>query len=134
MPTQIPIVYASPITAQASAAITAGADSAGILTTITNTQAGNGKGCFAYKCFVNVTVAPSGGAAIARVKYAGASTGTPAKFDSGSIGVSIPNGGTGEFEIGDMINPAPVSQVKLAAENYGFTGSLIVVPMLPESQ
>jgi hypothetical protein len=83
---------------------------------------------------VDVTTAPSGGDAIARIKYAGASTGTPAKFDDGSIGVTIPDGETGEFEIGDIINPAPVCRVKLAAEDYGFTGSLIVSPMLPESQ
>jgi hypothetical protein len=134
MASKLPIIYEASITAQASAAITAGADSAGALTTIDNSKTGNGGGCYAYKCFVNVTVAPSGGAAVARVKYAGISTGTPTKFDSGSIGVEIPNGATGEFEIGDMISPAQYSQIKLAAEDYGFTGSLIAVPMMPEGQ
>jgi hypothetical protein len=134
MPNLIPTTYKTAITAQASAAITAGSDSAGSLTTIDNSKTGNGGGCFGYKCFVNVTVAPSGGAAIARVKYAGISTGTPTKFGAGSLAVSIPDGVTGEFEAGDIYSPAPLSQVKLAAVNYGFTASLNVVPMLPEVQ
>ena len=134
MANKIPIISESAITAQASAAITADTDSAGALTTITNSLAGNGKGCHGYKCFVNVTVAPSGGDAIARLKYAGKSSGTPDKFDSGSLGVTIPDGETGEFELGDIHDPAPVSQVKLAAEDYGFTASLIAVPILPEAQ
>jgi len=125
------IVYKDPITAQASAAIIAGSDSAGALTTINNDPAQNGGGCFAYKCFVNVTVAPSGGAAVARVKYAGISAGNPEKFDNGSICVEIPDGETGEFDIGDIYTPAELSQVKLVAEDYGFTASLVVVPMVP---
>ena len=134
MAIKIPIIYESAITAQASAAITAGTDSAGALTTIDNSKTGNGAGCHAYKCFVNVTVAPSGGAATARLKYSGKSSGTPDKFDTGSLSIKIPNGETGEFEMGDIIEPAPVSRCMLAAEDYGFTASLIVVPILPEAQ
>lgn len=134
MPTEIQTKYESSITAQASAAITADADSGGSLTTIDNSSSGNGSGCYAYKCFAVVTTAPSGGDAIARIKYAGIDTGTPTKFDNGSIGVTIPDGETGTFEIGDIYSPAKYSQVKLAAEDYGFTASLTVVPMLPESQ
>lgn len=134
MPNKVPQIYESSITAQASSAITAGADSAGTLTTIDNSKTGNGGGCHAYKCFVSVTVGPVGGDAIARLKYAGKSSGTPDKFDDGSLNVKIPSGETGEFELGDIINPAAVSRCKLAAEDYGFTASLIVVPILPEVQ
>lgn len=134
MANKIPIIYEASITAQASAAITADTDSGGTLTTIDNSKTGNGKGCHGYKCFVNVTVGPSGGAAIARLKYAGRSSGTPDKFDSGSLSVEIPAAATGEFELGDIYDPAPVSRCKLAAEDYGFTASLIVVPILPEAQ
>lgn len=133
MSNKIPIIYESSITAQASAAITADADSAGTLTTITNSLTGNGKGCHEYQCFVNVTVAPSGDAT-AVLKYAGASSGSTFKFDDGSLTVTIPNGETGEWFLGSIFSPAPVSQCKLAAEDYGFTASLIVVPVLPEAQ
>jgi hypothetical protein len=133
MATEIPIKYETGVTAQASAAITADTDSTGSCTTIDNSTSGNGSGCHGYKCFAVVTVAPSGDA-VARVKYAGIDTGTPTKFDSGSIGVEIPSGETGTFEIGDIYSPAKYSQVKLAAEDYGFTASLLVVPMLPEAQ
>lgn len=134
MTNKISILYESDITAQTSAAITEPNDSGGALTTIDNTIGQNGNGCHAYKCFVVVTVAPSGGDAIARLKYAGINSGTPTEFDNGSIGVTIPDGETGTFEIGDIITPAKFSQVKLAAEEYDFTASLVVTPMLPEVQ
>ena len=132
MPNKIPQIYKASIVAQTSALIFAGADSSGLLTTVNNSKTGNGGGCHAYKCFVNVTVGPVGGDAVARLKYAGGSSGAADKFDSGSLFVKIPAGETGEFELGDIINPAPVSRCMLAAEDYGFTGSLIVVPILPE--
>lgn len=134
MANKIPQIYETSVTVQASAAISAGTDSTGTLTTIDNSKTGNGGGCHLYKCFVSVTVAPSGGDATARLKYAGKSSGTPDKFDSGSLSVEIPDGETGEFELGDIINPAPVSRCKLAVEDYEFTGSLVVVPILPEIQ
>lgn len=134
MANEIQTKYESSITAQASDIIAAGDPSDATLTTIDNSSSGNGSGCSAYKCFAVVTTAPSGGDAVARVQYAGIDTGTPSKFDSGSIGVTIPDGETGTFEIGDIYNPAQYSRVRLAAEDYGFTASLIVVPMLPEAQ
>ena len=133
MTTQIPIVYGTTITAQASAAITAGTVSTGALTTIDNSKTGNGGGCHLYKCIARVTAAPSG-AAVCRLYYSGAESGTPTNFDSGSLSVSIPSGATGDIPIGDIIIPDQVSRVKIAAENYGFTASLIVVPILPEAQ
>lgn len=132
----IPFVYRSPITAQASAAITTGADSAGAITTIDNTipATSNGRGCNFYTCFVDVTVAPSGGDATARIKSAGRASSGTFKFDNGSLSVNIPDGETGQFRAGIMVADSPYSQAKLAAEDFGFTGSLIVVPVLPEGQ
>lgn len=134
MSNKIPLIFESSITAQASAAITSNTDSTGALTTIDNSLTGNGKGCQLFTCFVNVTVAPSGGDAVALVKYAGVSSGTSFKFDTGSLSVSIPDGETGEWEVGPMMTTAPLSRVKLAAEGYGFTASLIVIPILPQAQ
>lgn len=134
MANKIQFIYESAITAQESAAITADTDSTGALTTIDNSKTGNGAGCHIYKCFISVTSAPSGGDALARLKYAGKSSGTPDKFDDGSLSVKIPDGATGEFELGSVYNPAQFSRCKLAAVDYGFTASLIVVPMLPEAQ
>lgn len=134
MATQIPIVYGTTITAQASAAITADTVSTGALTTIDNSKTGNGGGCHLYKCIARVTVGPSGGAAVCRLYYAGAESGTPANFDSWSLSANIPSGGTGDFPLGDIIIPDEVSRVKIGAEDYGFTASLIVVPVLPEAQ
>lgn len=133
MPNKIPQIYEAQIEAQASAAITVDTDSTGALITIDNSISGDGKGCQKYKCFANVSSAPTGDA-VARVKYAGAITGTPDNFDEGTIGAKIPSGQTGVFEIGDIRDPAPVSRCKLAAEAYGFTASLIVIPILPEVQ
>lgn len=134
MATQIPIIYGTTITAQASAAITAGTVSTGELTTIDNSKTGNGGGCHLYKCIARVTVGPSAGAAVCRLYYSGAESGTPTNFDSGSLSVNIPAGATGDIPIGDIIIPSNVSRVKIASENYGFTASLIVVPILPEAQ
>lgn len=133
MTTKMPIIYESEITAQASAAITADTDSGGSLTMITNTTAGNGGGCHLYQCFVNVTAAPSGDA-VCRLYYASSPSGTPDQYDSGSLSVSIPSGETGTFDLGCIISPAKYSYCKIAAEDYGFTASLIVVPVLPEAQ
>ena len=134
MANEIQLKYGSAITAQASAAITANAMSGGILTTIVNTPAGNGGGCQAYQVFVNVTSAPST-EATARLYYAGAySDATPDNFDKGSLSVAIPVSATGEFSMGIIYNPDKYSYCKLSAEDYGFTASLTVVPILPEIQ
>lgn len=133
MATRIPIIYKNEITAQASASITAGTISTGTLTTITNTITGNGGGCHAYQVFVYVSSAPSGNA-IARIYYAGKQNAAPTNFDSGSLSVSIPQGTTGTVEVGIIYAPALYSQVKVGAKDYGFTASLIVVPILPEAQ
>lgn len=133
MATQIPIIYKSDITAQASTSITAGTISTGTLTTIINTIAGNGGGCHAYQVFVSISSPPSGNAT-ARIYYAGKQNAAPTNFDSGSLSVSIPQGTTGTIEAGIIYAPALYSQVKLGAEDYGFSASLIVVPILPEAQ
>ena len=135
MANEIQLKYGSAITAQASATISADAMSSGTLTVINNTSSGNGGGCQGYQCFVNVTTAPSGGDATARVYYAGAySDTTPDNFDNGSLSVEIPDGETGEFPLGIIYDPDKYSYVKLGAEDYGFTASLVVVPILPEVQ
>ena len=134
MANEIQLKYGSAITAQASDAITAGTDSAGAKTLITNTSAGNGGGCQGYQCFVNVTAAPTT-EATARLYYAGAySDTTPDNFDSGSLSVKIPASATGEFSMGIIYDPDKYSYCKIAAEDYGFTASLVVVPILPEAQ
>lgn len=134
MANEIQLKYGLYITAQASAAITANTDSAGTLTLITNTSAGNGGGCHAYQCFCVVTAAGGAGEATARLKYAGTYTGTPDRFDLGSLSCAIPSGGTGTYSMGIIYDPDQYSYVKIAAEDYGFTASLVVVPVLPEAQ
>lgn len=138
MANKIELDYQALITAQASAAISAGSDSGGSLTTITNTSAGNGKGADCFKAYCVVTVAPSGGAATACLKYAPSynSTMTDINFDDGSLTVEIPNGGTGKFYLGDLYSPAQYFQCKLAETggDYGFTASLVLIPVLPEVQ
>lgn len=136
MANEIPIIFKGAITAQASAAIDVDVDgdSAGALTTIDNSLTGNGKGCHFFTCYINVTVAPSGANAVASVKYAGVSSGTSFKFDSGSLSKTIPDGETGEWEMGPMMATAPLSQVKLYVEDADITASLIAVPILPQAQ
>ena len=134
MANEIQTKYGSTITAQASVAITADTDSGGAMTTIDNTPTGNGGGCQEYQCYVNVTAAPAT-EAVARLYYAGAySSTTPVNFDSGSLSVKIPAAATGEFTLGIIYDPDKYSRVKIAAEDYGFTASLVVVPVLPEVQ
>jgi hypothetical protein len=134
MTTRLPTVYDTSVEAQASIALIA--DAALVTTgtvTIDNSITGNGKGCHHYKCFVNVTT-HAGGDAVCRLYYAGARSGTPAKFDSGSLSVKIPSAETGEYELGDIYSPAPVSKVAIAAKDVGFTATLNIVPMNIEAQ
>jgi|GEM_PF-7099518 len=134
MATRIPIIYDSSIEAQSSIALTADAalDTTGCVT-LDNTLTGNCAGAHAYQCFVNVT-AHTGGDAICRLYYSGASTGTPAKFDTGSLNVKIPSAETGEYPLGPLFYPDKLSRIAIAAEDVGFTASLNIVPILPQAQ
>ena len=133
MSNKIPMIYESTIIAQASQTMSAGAENSNTPTTIDNALTGNGKGCQAYHCYVVVTTGATG-AATCRMYYAGSYSGTPDQYDSGSLSVSIPSGSTGTFKLGTIYNPDQFTRCKIAAEDYGFTASLVVVPVLPEAQ
>lgn len=129
MANELQLKYRSPITAQESAAILSGGISGGVVTTLNNSE-----GAQAYQCYVNVTEGPTSNAT-ARLYCAGAyTTAVPANYDSGSLSCVIPAGSTGEHSLGIIYDPDKYVRLKLGAEDYGFTASLVVVPILAEAQ
>jgi hypothetical protein len=134
MANELQLKYRSPITAQASATVPTAGMSAGATTVLVNTPEGNCAGAQAYQCYLNVTTGPTT-AATARLYCAGAySITNPGIFDSGSLSVAVPASTTGEIPLGILYDPDKYMTLKLGAENYGFTASLVVVPILAEAQ
>ena len=131
----VPITYKSEVTAQASAAIAATSFSGGALTLLDNSIAGNGGGACVYKCFINITTAPSSASTIT-VHMASVYTGTPAVYDNGILSMVIPTGSSyvGTFCIGDIWYPGKYTYLRLKAGVAGMTASLTVVPVIAEIQ
>lgn len=124
----------STVTAQASAAITAGNLSGGSTTTLDRTGAsGNAEGCFEADVYVNVTTGPSGGEATAEIWMEASTDNSNYCADEYCLSVKIPNGATGYFHAGRVELPK-YCHLLLKAIAYGFTASLLAVPELPEAQ
>lgn len=124
----------STITAQASAAITADSLSTGTTTTIDRTSSsGNAEGAFEADIYVDVTVAPSGGAATAEIYMEASDDNSTFCEDEYCLSVEIPDATTGRFHAGCVELPK-YCNLKIMAVSYGFTASLLVVPELPEVQ
>ena len=138
MASEIRVKLRNPVTVQASAAITAGSYSAGTETAIDNQYSAgteNGLGAEQARMTVNVTTAPSGGAATAEIYTA--------KYDDQNsayetyeyaLSVSIPDGTTGSFSAGSILLNSTLTKAKIKAVDYDFTASLIATPVTCEAQ
>jgi hypothetical protein len=136
MPSEIRNKYRAPVTVQAEAAITANNYSGGSQTVIDNTSSGNGGGCNDIECYIAI---PTGG---------GASTAATcelymqASYDGGTTYsaevyrgmVSVPASTIGHFYFGRVMDVPEYCKFKVKAVSYGFTASLIAVPVVMEAQ
>ena len=132
----VPITYKNAVTAQAAATISAGAFSAGTLTLLDNSLTGNGGGACLYRCFINLTTAPSTASTLT-VHMASTYTSVPSVYDNGVLSIAVPTGTSyvGVFPIGDIWYPDKYVYLKLkAGSNAGMAASLIVVPVIAEIQ
>ena len=132
----VPITYKSAVIAQTSATIAAAAFSTGTLTLLDNSLTGNGGGACLYRCFINLTTAPSTNSSLT-VHMASIYTGTPTIYDNGVLSIAVPSGTSyiGVFPIGDIWYPDKYVYLKLkAGSNAGMAASLIVVPVIAEIQ
>ena len=122
--------------AQASAAITAGAFSAGAETPLANTYIAteNCLGADTARISVNVTAAPAT-EAIAEI--------WTAKYDDENtqyeqyeyaLSVTIPVTVTGSYSAGWIDLDSSLTKAKIKAIDYAFTAELIATPILPEIQ
>ena len=114
------------ITAQASAAITAGADSAGAQTLVDKASAANADGAQWFDVYVDVTVAPSS-LATCKLYTTGSSNGIDESAYEGGLSVPIP-AVTDQYRMGQLYGTAQEFKAKIAAEGYGFTATLYITP------
>ena len=121
---------------QASAAITAGAFSAGAETAIDNTYDGgseNGLGADIARLTINVTSAPAT-AATAEIWTAiyDDFTGAYEQYEY-SHTIAIPVTVTGSYSAGYLDLTATLTKARIKAVGYGFTASLIATPVVPSN-
>lgn len=135
MANQIYQDWAASITAQASAAITADAFSEGAQTVVDATHDGgseNAKGAFAVDVWINVTSAPSN-IAEAEIWSAESPDNTNFSTDQFSLVANVP-ASTGYVYIGRHYLQAPYTKLKIKAVDYGFTATLLCMPVTMEVQ
>lgn len=134
MPSEIRNKYRAPVTVQASAAITANAYSGGSQVVIDNTSSGNGGGCNDLELYVNVSAAPSTAATAEVYMQASQDGGTNYAAEAFRGSVAIPVTVTGDYYIGRVTDVPEYCKFKLKALSYGFTASLVAVPVVMEAQ
>jgi hypothetical protein len=134
MASEIRNKYRTPVTVQASAAITANAYSGGSQTVIDNTSSGNGGGCNDLELYVNVSAAPSTAATAELYMQASQDGGSTYSAEVSRGMVSIPVTVTGDYYFGRVTDVPEYCKFKVKAVSYGFTASLIAVPVVMEAQ
>jgi hypothetical protein len=116
----------SELTAQASAAITAGAFSAGTETPIEIESTGNADGAQWLDCYINVTSAPAT-AGSCELWMAASPDGTNYAAYEYALTVAVPTA-TGRYHLGQLIGLPREMKLKVKAIDFGFTAGLTVVP------
>ena len=131
MTNEIRVKRLSEITAQASAAITANTFSGGSQTVI---GPSNAAGAAALDLYLDVTSAPSS-AAYAEISRESSREGTTyAAVEFVMRCPSVITTSAALYYVGRLWDPQAYEKIKVKAVNYGFTASLIAVPILPEVQ
>ena len=132
MANEVPRIYRTQVTVQASAAITAGSFSAGAQTAIDNTLTGNGGGCDLIKLMLDVTVAPLG---TTDVEVYMSTSDDDATYTEERLikTVSVP-ASTGQHQAGIVLYPEKYTKFRIKAIDYDLTASLAARPQLSEIQ
>jgi hypothetical protein len=121
--------YIAAIIAQASAAITADAFSAGAETPLDKAASANADGAQWFDCYVNVTVAPTT-AASCELWVAGSPDGINyADYEYG-LTCAVPVA-TGRYHLGPLYSTPLEFKAKIKAIGFGFTAALEIVPVYP---
>lgn len=131
MANEIRVKRLSEITAQASAAITANAFSGGAQTAVTQA---NAPGAQALDLYLNVTSAPSTAAEAEIWREASREGTTYAKEEFALRVTQAIATSAALYYAGRMYDIQAYEKLKTKAINYGFTATLIAVPVLPEVQ
>ena len=113
-------------TAQASAAITAGAFSGGAQTVVDKAAAGNANGAAAVDFHINVTAAP-GTAASCELWVEESGDGTNYSAEEYVAIVAVPTA-TGYYHLGRVYSLSQKSRAKIKAIGFGFTATLLATP------
>jgi len=118
--------FGTRITAQASAAITAGADSGGAQTLVDKASGANADGAQWFDVYVDVTVAPSA-EATCKLYTTGSSDGTDESAYEYALTAAIP-AVADLYHMGQLYGTAQEFKAKIAAVSYGFTATLYITP------
>lgn len=119
--------FGSRITAQASAAITADADSSGTQTQIDKASNANADGAQWFDCYVDVTAAPSTEASC-ELYISGSSNGTDESAYEYALTCVVPTV-AGQYRLGALHTTPQEFNAKIKAIDYGFTATLYLVPV-----
>ena len=118
--------YASRITAQASAAISADAFSGGTQTLI-DKSTGDANGAQWFDCYIDVTSAPSS-AASCQLWITGSSDGSDESAYEYALTVAVPTTAD-QYRLGSLFTTPQEFKAKLKAIDYGFTATLYITPV-----
>lgn len=124
--------YRSAVSVQASAAIVAGAFSAGDQTSIDNTPTGNGAGADEIQLTLDVTGAPAA-AAKAEIYMSTSEDGTNWTNEVLITTIDIETVAQ-DYQAGIVYYPRKHTKYLIKAIDYGFTAALNGTPVLPEVQ
>ena len=120
--------FGTRITAQASAAITADAYSAGSQTLVDKASGQNGDGAQWFDVYIDVTAAPST-AAYCELWITGSSNGTDESAYEYALTTDVPVTATDQYRLGTLFTTPREFKAKLKAVDYGFTATLYMTPV-----
>ena len=119
--------YGTRITAQASAAITADADSTGTQTLVDKAAAANGDGAQWFDVYIDVTAAPSS-AASCELYITGSSNGIDESAYEYALTCAVP-AVADQYRLGALFTTPQEFKAKIKAIDYGFTAALYITPV-----
>lgn len=121
--------YASAITAQSSAAITADTMSGGATTAIDKAASGNADGAIWFDCYINVTAAPST-AASCEMYIECSPDGTNYAASEYALTCAVPTS-VDRYHLGTLHAAPRKFLATIKAIDFGFTAELEIVPVYP---
>ncbi len=121
--------YLDAITAQASAAITADTISGGTKTAINKASSGNADGALWFEVYLDVTVAPSVDASAEIYIEPSYDGGSNYGAEDYALPCAVKASGASKYKVGNLYDTSENFYAVVYAIDYGFTASLILVPV-----